>query len=126
METAADKFVALARRAGFAFSGLGALDHTLVRHVYDLSRMNGRYDLGDAVAIALETMTAEAATRGRLSRLQERSQSRGAPSLRSHGRRQDVYRALFEIVGDLVYGDKPAFDKAFEATQQFAESLRRA
>ncbi|SCW89637.1 Nucleotidyl transferase AbiEii toxin, Type IV TA system [Rhizobium mongolense subsp. loessense] len=63
VETAADKFVALARRAGFAFSGLGPLDHTLVRHVYDLSRMDGHYDLDAAVAIALETMKAEAAAR---------------------------------------------------------------
>ncbi|WP_260686006.1 nucleotidyl transferase AbiEii/AbiGii toxin family protein [Rhizobium leguminosarum] len=59
VETAADKFVALARRAGFAFSGLGELDHTLVRHVYDLSRMDGKYDLDAAVTIALETMKAE-------------------------------------------------------------------
>ncbi|WP_246663484.1 nucleotidyl transferase AbiEii/AbiGii toxin family protein [Phyllobacterium endophyticum] len=63
-ETAADKFVALGRRAGFAFSGLGDLDHTLVRHVYDLSRIDGHYDAAEAAAIALETMKADAESRG--------------------------------------------------------------
>ncbi len=60
--TAADKFIALARRAGFAFFSLGELDHTPVRHGYDLSRMDGK-DMDTAVTIPLETMKAEAATR---------------------------------------------------------------
>ncbi|WP_374638680.1 nucleotidyl transferase AbiEii/AbiGii toxin family protein [Agrobacterium salinitolerans] len=59
VETAADKFVALGRRAGFAFAGHEPLDHTLVRHVYDISRMDGTYDLDTAVAIALDTMVTE-------------------------------------------------------------------
>ena len=63
VETAADKFVGLGRRGGFALSGLGALDPTLVRHVYDLSRMDGHYDAEEAVAITIQTMKAEAESR---------------------------------------------------------------
>ena len=31
-----------------------------------------------------------------------------------------------KLLGDLVYGDRPEFKVAFEATQQFAERLRNA
>ncbi|WP_244920001.1 nucleotidyl transferase AbiEii/AbiGii toxin family protein [Rhizobium grahamii] len=55
VETAADKFVALGRRAGSAFAGVEPLDHTLVRHVYDSSRMDGHYSVDEAAAIALST-----------------------------------------------------------------------
>ncbi len=127
VETAADKFVALARRAGFAFSGLGALDHTLVRHVYDLSRMNGQYDLDDAVAIALETMTAEAATRA--GDYPAYKSDPKAETLRVYdvmAKDKTFAESYSKLLGDLVYGDKPAFGKAFEAAQQFAERLRNA
>ena len=60
----AAKFVALTRRAGFAFAGIEELDRTLSRHVYDLSRQAGRYDDDDAARLALETMKDDATTRG--------------------------------------------------------------
>ncbi|MCW0001787.1 nucleotidyl transferase AbiEii/AbiGii toxin family protein [Pararhizobium sp. YC-54] len=126
-ETAADKFVGLGRRAGFAFAGHGDLDHTLVRHVYDLSRMDGHYDPDEAAAIALETMKAEAESR-----------ADDYPAYKSDPRAETL--RTFEIMskdgkfaegygkllGDMVYGERPEFAAAFEAVQRFAERIRGA
>lgn len=127
VETAADKFVALARRAGFAFTGLGERDHTLVRHVYDLARMDGNYDVDDAAAIALETMKVEA--EGRADDYPAYKADPRAETLRaieimsSDAGFAEDYR---ELLGDLVYGDKPEFSSAFAAIQRFARRIRDA
>jgi hypothetical protein len=109
VETAADKFVALARRAGFAYSGLGPLDHTLVRHVYDLSRMDGHYDLDGAVAIALETMKAEAAVRAgdypptrKIPRRKRSALTRSWPATRNLPRDMRNYSVISSTVRDLI------------------------
>lgn len=127
IETAADKFVALGRRAGFAFSGRGELDHTLVRHVYDLSRMDGHYDLGEAVAIALTTMQAEAASRAEdypaYKQDPKTETLRTFEAMANHAGFIEHYNKL---LGDLVYGKRPDFPVAFEAVQRFAQGIRDA
>ncbi|MDR6903787.1 nucleotidyl transferase AbiEii/AbiGii toxin family protein [Rhizobium miluonense] len=127
VETAADKFVALARRAGFAFSGLGKLDHTLVRHVYDLSRMDGQYDLDAAVTIALETMKVEAATRaGDYPAYKDDPRAETLRTYEVMASHTEFAAGYSKLLGDLVYGERTEFKVAFEATQQFAERLRKA
>jgi len=65
LETAADKFVALTRRAGAELAGLVATpDSTLVRHLHDLHALREHYDPGEVAALAREIMLADAAVYG--------------------------------------------------------------
>jgi hypothetical protein len=53
VETVAEKFVALTRRAGAELADAGGpRDPTLVRHVYDLHVMRAHYDPAEVVALA--------------------------------------------------------------------------
>lgn len=127
VETAADKFVALGRRAGFALSGLGDLDHTLVRHVYDLSRMDGHYDVAEAVAIALETMKADAQSRG--DEYPAYKSDPKAETLRAYdmlSKDEKFALGYNKLLGDMVYGERPEFGNAFEKVLAFAERIRSA
>ncbi|MCF1474900.1 nucleotidyl transferase AbiEii/AbiGii toxin family protein (plasmid) [Agrobacterium vitis] len=127
VETAADKFVGLGRRAGFAFADLGPLDHTLVRHVYDLSRMDGHYDADEAAAIALETMKAEAKSRADdypAYKADPRAETlRAYETMSKHG---EFAAGYAKLLGDMVYGEKPGFEAAFEKVQHFVERIRKA
>lgn len=121
VEIAAEKFVALTRRSGAAFAGLQALDPTLPRHVYDLSRLEGQYDADDAARLALETMKDDAATRGgdfpayqadplgeTLRAAQAMASDRG-------------FAANYSILMDaMVYGEKPGFEDATAVVRGFA------
>ena len=65
LETAADKFVALTRRAGAELAGLVAEpDPTLVRHLHDLHALREHYDPAEVAALAREIMLADAAAYG--------------------------------------------------------------
>jgi predicted nucleotidyltransferase component of viral defense system len=65
LETAADKFVALTRRAGAELAGLVATpDPTLVRHLHDLHALREHYDPAEVAALAREIMLADAAAYG--------------------------------------------------------------
>jgi len=65
LETAADKFVALTRRAGAELAGLVAEpDPTLVRHLHDLHALREHYDPPEVAALAREIMLADAAAYG--------------------------------------------------------------
>ena len=66
VETAAEKLVALTRRAGAELGGLRQVrDSTLVRHIYDLHTIQEEYDAADVAALAREVMHDDAKTRGR-------------------------------------------------------------
>ena len=65
VETAAEKFVALTRRAGAELAQAGGpRDPTLVRHVYDLYMIRAHYDLAAVALLAREIMFADAAAYG--------------------------------------------------------------
>jgi len=64
LETAADKFVALTRRAGAELAGLDEPDPTLVRHLHDLHALREHYDPAEVVALAREVMLADAEAYG--------------------------------------------------------------
>ena len=65
LETAADKFVALTRRAGAELAGLVAeRDLTLVRHLHDLHALREHYDPAEVAALAREIMLADARAYG--------------------------------------------------------------
>jgi predicted nucleotidyltransferase component of viral defense system len=65
LETAADKFVALTRRAGAELAGLVAEpDPTLVRHLHDLHALREHYDPAVVTDLAREIMLADAVAYG--------------------------------------------------------------
>jgi hypothetical protein len=64
LETAADKFVGLTRRARAEIAGLDEPDPTLVRHLHDLHALREHYDPADVVALAREVMLADAEAYG--------------------------------------------------------------
>jgi predicted nucleotidyltransferase component of viral defense system len=65
IETAADKFVALTRRAGAELAGLvPEPDPTLVRHLHDLHALREHYDPAEVAALAREIKPADAAAYG--------------------------------------------------------------
>jgi hypothetical protein len=64
LETAADKFVGLTRRAGAELAGLNEPDPTLVRHLHDLHALRDHYDPAEVVALAREVMLADAKAYG--------------------------------------------------------------
>ena len=64
LETAADKFVALTRRAGAELAGLDEPDPTLVRHLHDLHALREHYDPAEVASLAREVMLADAAAYG--------------------------------------------------------------
>lgn len=126
-ETAAEKFVALSRRSGEAISNKAAFDPTLVRHVYDLSRLESHYDENDAASLALEIMAVEGATRAadypaygadpKAETLQVIMTLAEAPG----------FAELYEnLMRDMVYGEKPSFSAAMTALQGLAERVRSA
>jgi hypothetical protein len=64
LETAADKFVGLTRRAGAELVGLDEPDPTLVRHLHDLHALREHYDPAEVAALAREVMVADAEAYG--------------------------------------------------------------
>jgi predicted nucleotidyltransferase component of viral defense system len=65
VETAAEKFVALTRRAGAELAGVQRdRDPTLVRHIYDLHAIRGHYDPAEVAVLARKIMQADAETYG--------------------------------------------------------------
>ena len=65
VETVAEKFVALTRRAGAEFAEAGGpRDSTLVRHVYDLHALREHYDPAKVVTLAQTIMRADAKVYG--------------------------------------------------------------
>jgi hypothetical protein len=100
------------------------LDPALPRHVYDLSRLDGRYDIEDAACLALETMKDDAATRG------DDFPAYQADPL------GETLRAVESMAGDrtfaahysvlmqaMVYGDKPAFEDAMAVVRGLADRV---
>jgi hypothetical protein len=64
LETAADKFVGLTRRAGAELAGLDEPDPTLVRYLHDLYALHEHYDAAEVVALVREVMLADAEAYG--------------------------------------------------------------
>ena len=122
VETAAEKFVALTRRQGAVYAG-AERDPTLVRHVYDLMRLDGRYDLDDAAALALETMASDT-DRGHAAYKADPL----AETLLTTDRlwRDEAFATDYaNLMRDMVYGDRPSFSDAIAAVQSFGARLKR-
>ncbi|HEY2357632.1 MAG TPA: nucleotidyl transferase AbiEii/AbiGii toxin family protein [Phenylobacterium sp.] len=121
VETAAEKFVALTRRTGAVFAGAPA-DNTLVRHIYDLTRLEGQYDPDDCLVLAWETMVLDAQERGyeayKADPLAETRQTVARMTT------DEAVRGDYDLLlAGMVYGEKPPFEVAIGVLQAFAERL---
>jgi len=120
-ETAAEKFVALTRRMGAVFAGAARPDATLVRHLYDLFQLEGRYDVADAVALARDTMRDEAVRGHDAYRADALAETRR--TVERMGADADVREGYEKLMAEMVYGDRPDFEGAFAALESFAEGF---
>lgn len=85
-ETAAEKFVAVTRRAGAEPAGLrDKRDPTLVRHLYDLHVIREHYDEAAVATLAKEIMPDEV------------QRSKGSPAVRSTGQPTRTFAATWSM-----------------------------
>ena len=127
-ETAAEKFVALTRRAGAELADAGGpRDPTLVRHVYDLHMIRAHYDLAEVALLAREIMVADAAAYGhqfpayRANPIAETL--RAATSLAVHLGFAARYAAFQR---DMVYGESADFLTAMATVVALAAQVEAA
>lgn len=126
-ETAAEKFVALTRRAGAELADAGGpRDSTLVRHVYDLHMVREHFDTLDVVALAREIMEADAKDLGH-----QFPAYRDDP-IAATMRAVEGMVVTFEYSGrygaflrDMVCGEKPGFEEAVATTVMLADRLKK-
>ncbi len=121
VEIAAEKFVALTRRSGAVFAG-GKPDPTLVRHIYDLVRLDGQYDTDDAVMLAHETMKDDAARGYEAYQADPLGETlRTTEKLITDPATIADYDLL---MGGMVYGERPAFKAAAGVLSSFVARLK--
>ncbi len=126
VETVAEKFVALTRRAGAELADAGGpRDKTLVRHVYDLHVIRSHYDPAEVMALAREIMRADVEAYGH--QFPAYRENPIAETLRAVGGlatddRFASYYAAF--LRDMVYGEAPDFKTALATVSALADRLR--
>ena len=124
VETVAEKFVALTRRAGAELADAGGpRDKTLVRHVYDLHIVRSQYD--PAIALAREIMRADVEAYGH--QFPAYRENPVAETLRAVAgiATDDRFAAYYAaFLRDMVYGEAPDFKAALATVSAFADGLR--
>jgi hypothetical protein len=125
VETVAEKFVALTRRAGAELADAGgARDPSLVRHVYDLHVLRAHYDLAEVVALARTIMLADAKAYGHqfpAYRENPIAETRRAVAGLAHDPHFANRYATFRR--DMVYGESPEFQTALATVAALADRL---
>jgi hypothetical protein len=124
IETVADKFVALTRRAGAELAGLDEPDPTLVRHLHDLHALREYYDPPEVVALAREVMLADAEAYGnqfpayREDPMRETLQAiEGLAADPAYARRYEEFQRL------MVYGAGVNFGSCMGVVEELADRL---
>ena len=125
-ETAAEKFVALTRRAGAELTGLREQrDPTLVRHVYDLHVIRDHYDPPDVARLAREIMIADAQTRGRhFPAYRDNPISETLKAVEGITTDAAYVNGYADFRRDMVYGEAPDFETAVATLRALALHLR--
>jgi predicted nucleotidyltransferase component of viral defense system len=126
-ETAAEKFVALTRRAGAELAGVQTEhDPTLVRHIYDLHVIAEHYDPADVAALAREVMQSDAETYGdKFPAYQKNPLAetlRAVEGIAADPRFAADYAAFRR---DMVYGEAPDFATALQSVKRLAQELEK-
>ena len=126
VETVAEKFVALTRRAGAELADAGGpRDKTLVRHVYDLHTVRSHYDPADVIALAREIMRDDVEAYGH--QFPAYRENPVAETVRAVGglATDDRFASYYaEFLRDMVYGEAPDFNTSFATVSALADGLR--
>jgi hypothetical protein len=126
VETVAEKFVALTRRAGAELADAGGpRDKTLVRHVYDLHVVRSHYDPAAVIALTREIIRADVEAYGhQFPAYRENPVAetlRAVAGLAADDRFASYYAAFLR---DMVYGEAPDFRTALATVSALADGLR--
>lgn len=126
VETVAEKFVALTRRAGAELAEAGGpRDKTLVRHVYDLHIVRSHYDPAEVIALAREIIRADVEAYGHQFPAYRKNPVaetlRAVGGLATDDRFATNYAAFLR---DMVYGEAPDFKTALATVSALADGLK--
>ena len=126
-ESAAEKLVALTRRAGAELAGLRQQrDPTLVRHVLDLHAICEQYDPGEVAALAREIMIDDAQTYGKdFPAYQADPLTETLKAINGIAADQGFGRDYAAFRRDMVYGEAPDFQTAVVTLKRLAQHLRQ-
>jgi predicted nucleotidyltransferase component of viral defense system len=126
-ENAAEKLVALTRRAGTELAGLREKrDPTLVRHIYDLHVIRKRYDAAEIASLAREIMVDDAKTYGRDFPAYEADPlSETLKAIEAIAADAEFAKNYATFLRDMVYGDAPDFATAIGTLEGLADLLRK-
>jgi hypothetical protein len=126
VETVAEKFVALTRRAGAELAEAGGpRDKTLVRHIYDLHVIRSHYDPAEVIALAREIMRADVEAYGH--QFPAYREDPVAETLRAVGglATDDRFASHYAaFLRDMVYGEVPDYKTALATVSELADGLR--
>jgi len=126
VETVAEKFVALTRRAGAESAGAGGpRDPTLVRHVYDLHVIRTHYDSGEVVALARTIMLADAEAYGhQFPAYRENPIAETLRAAAGMANDPEFANRYARFRRDMVYGESPDFETAIATIVALADRLK--
>lgn len=126
VETVAEKFVALTRRAGAELAEAGGpRDKTLVRHVYDLHVIRSHYDPSEVIALAREIMRADVEAYGH--QFPAYRENPVAETLRAVAglTTDDRFASHYAVfLRDMVYGEIPDYKTALATVSALADGLK--
>jgi Nucleotidyl transferase AbiEii toxin, Type IV TA system len=127
VETAAEKFVALTRRAGAELAGVQReRDPTLVRHIYDLHAIRKHYDPADVGALAREIMQADAETYGhQFPAYRDNPLAQTLRAVAGVAVDPDFAAGYATFRRDMVYGEAPDFETVIATLKTLAEPLKK-
>jgi hypothetical protein len=129
-ENAAEKLVALTRRAGAELAGLRkdkGRDLTLVRHVYDLHLIRGEYDAGDVAILARDIMVDEAQNRAEdFPAYQASPLAETVKAIEGIAADAAFAKGYEDFCRDMVYGEKPDFETAITTLKLLGKHLEAA
>jgi len=125
-ETAAEKLVALTRRAGAELAGLrDKRDPTLVRHLYDLHAIRDHYDAADVARLARQIMNADAALQGRdFPAYQADPLGETLKAIDGIAATPDYAADYATFRRDMVYGEGADFERVTATLKKLGEHLR--
>ena len=125
VETVAEKFVALTRRAGAELADAGGpRDSTLVRHVYDLHMIRAHYDPDEVAALARTIMRADVEAYGH--QFPAYRENPIAETFRAvAGLKADpgFAKRYGTFLRDMVYAEGPEFETALSTVAGLAQLL---
>lgn len=125
-ESAAEKLVALTRRAGAEFAGLREKrDPTLVRHAYDLHVIRDQYNAADVASLAREIMIEDARMYGRdFPAYQAAPLAETLKAIEAIATEKTFAESYASFCRDMVYGEAPEFATAMGTLKNLAQHLK--